>query len=166
MMYAHELTLALPRLHNEHPFIPHMCGIVYERKTCETCQRMRVRPRVWRMESVLRELIIDPRALFGRSRRRGGGEIGEGEGQTMLREHACNGWEQCCNVLQSFGECHDVTWLIRVPAMIRAESLSLSLSPLVRPPLHSERSPVDRCNNASNGCNELNGPIRKVPVRW
>lgn len=54
------------------------------------------------------------------------------EGREMLCVHACNGWEQCRNVLQSFGECHNVTWPICVPARIRAESRTLAWPPLRR----------------------------------
>lgn len=59
------------------------------------------------------------------------------------RCYACNGWEQCRNVLQSFGECHNVTWPICVPPKIREESRTLAWFPFA-----TKRSSVDCCNNA------------------
>lgn len=118
-----------------------------EWKTCGVCTR----PRVWRMESVLRKLIIGLSALFGRSRRVGWRRW---DGRCV---HACNGWEQCRNVLQSFGECHNVTWPICVPTRIRAESRILAW-----PPLQRKGHPSMVVTMQSSRCIELNELIGNV----
>lgn len=88
-------------------------------------------------------------ALFDSS-----GRIGD-ERRTMLCVHARNrGWEQCRNVLQSFGECHNTTWPICVPAMIR-------LGPLAWPASRWERSIAVTTSRADTRF-DLNRPIREI----
>lgn len=84
-------------------------------------------------------------------------KMGRGEGRGMLCVHACNGWEQCHNVLQSFGECHNVTWPICVSAMFRG---------ITNPQVTSiamKRSPVDCCNNAIERMYRVKQTDRKCP---
>lgn len=78
-------------------------------------------------------------------------------GREMLCVHACNGWEQCRNVLQSFGECHNVTWPICVPTRIRAESRILAW-----PPLRRKGHPSMVVTMQSSRCIELNELIGNV----
>lgn len=86
------------------------------------------------MESVLRKLIIGLSALFGRSRWEEGMDVG-----CYVCMHVT---EQCHNVLQSFGECHNVTWPICISAMFRGITNPRVTSIVMK------RSPVDYCNNA------------------